>query len=188
MNIERLLQIRESLRKQNHIWLGVSLILACANLGLILVVLKTEGHDRVVMVPTEICHKFWVGRNDVDPAYLEDMAVYFAERVLTYNPDSLAAQLNAVIPLMDPAYIHDLQKQLEDQVTRVHQQKISSSLFIQSVHVRGKHVDMHAILMLTVEKEVIQETPANVTIQFSDREGRIYIQSFQTDLQGDQTL
>ncbi len=187
MNVERLLQIRESLRRQNHVWLGVSLILACANLVMILVVLKSAGHDRVVLVPTEICHKFWVGRNEVDPAYLEDMAVYVAERILTYNPDSLASQLNAVFPLMDPAYVHDLQKQLEDQVARVHQQKISSSLFIQSVHVLGMQVEVRAVLMLTIQKDVIQETPARITIQFSDREGRIYVQSFQTDLQGGHT-
>ncbi len=180
MNLQTLQHLREMVRTRNGLWMAVSMLLLLANLGLTGLAWVVSGKDRVLLIPSEICHSFWVSADDVAPAYLEQMAVYFTERLLTYNPQSLETQLAAVLPLMDPGYFGVLKNQVSEEVKKVTAQKISSSFFIQQVRVNGLQVHLDGSLMLQMAGVVVSQTPTQAIVTFSNHQGRLYVSAFHT--------
>ncbi|NNM50699.1 MAG: hypothetical protein HKM02_00535 [Pseudomonadales bacterium] len=177
MNIDRYLALGKRLQTKMSLWIAMCIFLMILNGALMIFLYIAYGHNRTIVIPGELCKSFWMEPDAVSPEYLEQMAIYFVDRMMTYNPESLDMQINSVLPLADPTYYDVLRRLTVEQIKKIKEQKISSSYYINGVQARGLSVTIQGVLVIMMAGEIISQSPYALVVTFSNYQGRLYVAS-----------
>ncbi len=177
MNIDRYLALGKILQTKISVWIAMCIVLLMLNGALVIFLYIAYGHDRTIIMPAELCKSFWIEPDAVSSEYLEQMAVYFVDRLMTYNPESIDMQISSVLPLTDPVYYDVLHRMTVDQIKKIKEQKISSSYYINGVRAKDLSVTIQGILVVMMSGEIISQSPYEVIVTFSNHQGRLFVAS-----------
>lgn len=95
--------------------------------NLLLTLLLFCARERIVITPPVISKSFWVDGRHVSPAYLEEMAVFFARQILDLSPSSASYQRDVALRYVAPCFHNALRKRLMEEEERAREGQISTS-------------------------------------------------------------
>jgi conjugal transfer pilus assembly protein TraE len=173
-------QLAEALWRRN-LWMVIAGLMALANLGLALWVLGTDVREKTIVVPPDFDKAFWVHGDALSPEYLEQMAVFFASLALTYNPENIGHQVKLFLRYADPQSYGALAAKLEGDVQRIARNRLSSVFYPQEVRLQGQQVLLTGELTTLVGNQQAEQRQARFRIQFSYRDGRVFVAQFTED-------
>jgi len=121
---------------QNKFWLLMSLGLLASNLLLSATLLFMDKTQKVVVTPPDFDRPFWVKGKEASAEYIESMARYFSQLMLSYNKESAKSQFEIFLKFANPEVYGLLKNKLYDDVDRIRLKEISSAFYLMSIHVK----------------------------------------------------
>lgn len=180
MNNKNLLETRNrTLAERNRLLIGF-VIASILSLLLGFSVFCLVGRERIVIVPPIVNRDFWVGTDTVSDSYLEQMSEFFTGLLLNVTPNSFATRAEHLLQHVAPNAYPTLKTQLVERQLELERRAISTAFYPASFKVdRSKLlVELKGELKILVGNAAIQSQTKIYHIQFSQHQGRLYIQQF----------
>jgi conjugal transfer pilus assembly protein TraE len=171
--------LAEALWRRN-LWMAIALLLAVAN-SLLAYGLATRPavREKTIVLPPSVEKTFWVHGDTVAPEYLEQMALWFADLALTYNPETIAHRVKRFLRHADPTAYGALAARLEADAAKVKRQRLSSVFYPQSIRIEGDQVALTGQLVTLVGSKETNARQATFRMSFAYRHGRLFVLEFQ---------
>jgi len=180
MNNKNALSSRnQAITERNRLLIG---FVAAGGLSLLLgfSVFCLVGKERVVIVPPIVNRDFWVGTDTVSDSYLEQMSEFFAGILLNVNPNSFKTRSEHLLQHVAPNAYPALKTQLVERQLELERRAMSTAFYPASFKV-DRHkllVELKGELKILVGNAAVQSQTKIYHIQFSQHQGRLYIQQF----------
>lgn len=169
--------LTETLLRRN-LWMLVALAMTVSNLGLAYWVIDTDVREKTIVIPPLFEKPFWVHGNEISPEYLEQMAVFFANLALTYNPDNIGHQVNLFLRYADPQDYGALAAKLEGDMNRIRRNRLSSVFYPQEIRLSAQQAALTGQLTTLVGNKQTDQRQATFLIRFAYRSGRLFVSKF----------
>lgn len=159
-------------------WMLVGIAMGVSNLLLVFLVLTSQTPEKTIVVPADVNKSFWVQGDKVAPEYLEQMAAYFANNLLTYNPENAVGQFETVLRFADPRANMELRKALTADLEDIRSKQRGSVFYIQQTKVKGKQALLFGQKIDMATGVVIGSQIKGYAIDFDYRNGKLFVASF----------
>ncbi len=168
-----------TLRERNRLLMGFVL---SGTLSLLLgfSVFYLVGRERIVVVPPIVNRDFWVGTDTVSDSYLEQMSEFFSSLLLNVNPNSFKTRAEHLLQHVAPNAYPQLKMQLVERQLELERRAMSTAFYPLSFKV-DRHkllVELKGELKILVGNSAIESQIKTYHINFSQHQGRLYIQKF----------
>lgn len=163
---------------RRNLWMLISLLMAVSNMALTGWLWHTEVREKTIVVPPAFVKPFWVQGDAVSPAYLEQMAVFFANLALTYNPDNITHQVALFLRYADPRGYGALAARLQGDAAQVTRDRLASVFYPQAVRVKDRDVTLTGQLVTWIGTKQTSLRQATFLIRFLYRDGRLFVAKF----------
>lgn len=167
---------------RRNLWMAVAAVMAVSNLALTFWLINTDVREKTIVVPPAFEQAFWVHGDEFSPAYLEQMAVFFAGLALTYNPDNVRHQVGQFLRYADPKAYGALAARLEGDAAKIERNRLSSVFYPQEVRLKGRSVALAGQLTTLVGNKQTEQRQATFLFGFDYRAGRLFVSTF-TEMQ-----
>lgn len=161
-----------------HAWMLIGIVAVVANLLLIVLFLVSRAPEKTIIVPADVSKSFWVQGEKVDPVYLEQMATYFANNLLTYNPENATGQFEVVLRYADPRANQTLRKNLLADLDDIKSKQRGSVFYAQESKVKGKTAWLYGQKLDLMTGAVIGNNLKGYELVFDYRNGKLFVSSF----------
>lgn len=121
---------------KSSLWMGVAAVLLLSNLMLAYFVMTADTTEKTIVTPPMMDTPFSVTGNEVSPEYIEQMARYFSQLLLTYHKANAQAQFNTVLHYTDPTVYSEMKSQFAVDYDRISRNDISSVFYMMGIHVK----------------------------------------------------
>lgn len=159
-------------------WMLVGTLLAVSNLLLLFLFMTSQTPEKTIVIPADVSKSFWVQGDKVAPEYLEQMAAYFANNLLTYNPENATGQFDTVLRYADPRANQELRKAFMAELGDIKSKQRGSVFYIQETKVKGKQALLFGQKIDMATGVVIGNQVKGYQIDFDYRNGRLFVASF----------
>lgn len=88
------------LTEENRYMRILVVILAVTAFVEAVMIYNLSGKQKIVFIPPKVTSEFWIAGDTVSSSYIENVALYIADRVLSVSPENVDYSLDAVMPLM----------------------------------------------------------------------------------------
>ncbi len=163
------------------LWMLVAVLSITSNLMLSCKMLNTSTAEKTIVTPPVVDKAFWVHGDEVSPEYLEQMALFFTDQVLTYSMDNIAGRVDVFLRHVDPASYGPLKVKLTTEADRIVHSNLASVFFPVDVRIRQKPEKKVAItgdLVSMVGEKTTGKRRAIFVVSFKYTNGRLYVANF----------
>jgi conjugal transfer pilus assembly protein TraE len=171
--------LAEAVRRRN-LWMALALMLGAANLLLTGKMLSISTSERIIVTPATIGDTFWVHGEQVSRAYLEQMALFFADLVLTYHKDNFPGRSALFLRHVDPRAHAQLSAALQLEAERIARNSLAQVFHPLSVRVReaDRQVALTGELVPMVGEQMLPPRRVTYRLKFSYRDARLFVAEF----------
>lgn len=118
------------------LWMGIAAIMLVSNVMLAGFVVTADTSEKTIVVPPQVEKPFTVQGNEVSTAYIEQMARYFSQLLLTYHKQNAQAQFNTVLHYTDPSVYSEMKTRFAVDYDRISRNDISSVFYMMGIHIK----------------------------------------------------
>lgn len=118
------------------LWMGVAALLLISNVMLSGFVITADTSEKTVIVPPKIDKPFSVQGNDVSPEYIEQMARYFSQLLLTYHKKNAQSQFDTILHYTDPSVYSEMKTRFSLDFDRISRNDINSVFYLMGIHIK----------------------------------------------------
>jgi conjugal transfer pilus assembly protein TraE len=141
---------------------------------------RAAVNKTVIVIPPRVDKEFWVSGNELSSAYIEQVAVYLADSLLSVSPSNVDQALSRVMPFLttDPAQVKEIRDNFAAYAKAVKENDWWQSFYPMKVVVDDKHnkIDVYGVLRkMTGDVYVGQENNKVITFTYEVRNGRLII-------------
>lgn len=135
--------------------------------------------ERVILLPPEVRHEFWVEGNRFSPEYLEEMAVYFLHLSLDVNQTTLPYNTEILARYADVETGNFLRDKYEKDIKKLKQNNASTSFEVKNVTVYPDQntVCVEGILNRYMGSKIIKASTETYAVNFKTYRGRLFFKS-----------
>ena len=155
MTKEKYLSSLVSANYKTAVWMIAAGVLLASNLLLTVFLFTMDLSEKTIIVPPELDKPFSIQGETVSAAYIEQMAKYFIQLLLTYHSDNVSAQYEMVLHHVDPRVYSELKAQLSAQAERIHRNEIGSVFYLMGVQIAQKKATLTGELVGMVGKKIV---------------------------------
>ncbi|NAZ24097.1 MAG: hypothetical protein GU346_06565 [Thermocrinis sp.] len=134
----------------------------------------------VVVIPPKVDKEFWISGENLSYAYIEQVAVYLADSLLSVSPANVDKSLSRVMPFLttDPAQVKEIRDSFAAYAKAVKENDWWQSFYPMKVVVdeKQKRIDVYGVLRkMTGNVYVGQENNKVISFNYEVRGGRLLI-------------
>lgn len=169
-------ELRISNRRKDRINAGMLAALLIA----LLVILRTLGMERTVVVPPNIQKTFWLSAETGSKEYLDQMAAFVAWLILDVDPSTVDWKKDLLLDFMKPDDHGAMKTKLELAAKRLKAMNASTSFLPQQLAVNEKELSvvLRGRLRHQINGEDTRKETKAYLAQFSFAGGRIHLNEF----------
>ncbi|WP_457641308.1 TraE/TraK family type IV conjugative transfer system protein [Persephonella sp.] len=173
----------EKIITENRIYQTVIVVLAGVIIAEGVLINSLFKEKQVVILPPKIEKEFWVAGDKLSTSYLEQVAYYIADRVLSVSPLNVDHSFDAILPFLttDPETIKDIQTSLALQAKKIKDNDIYQVFYPMKFWVDDKRYKMYVEGMLkkmTANTYLGQERVV-LELRFTVKNGRLLVTSIE---------
>ena len=173
----------EKIITENRIYQILILILAIVILFEGFLINHLYKEKQVLVLPPKIEKPFVVAGNKLSQSYLEQVAKYIADRILSVSPANVDESFDEIVPFLttDPSIVKQIKEQLALQAKKIKDNDIYQIFYPMKFYVDAKHRKMavEGILRKMVGDTYAGQEKVIVEMGFTVRNGRLYITSIE---------
>jgi conjugal transfer pilus assembly protein TraE len=132
MKYEKFIRDWKTALAENFFLRSLALLMA---IGLILNASIFKTRERIIVVPPQVSKEFWIEKNRVSPAYLEQMGVFFATLGGNLSPVNAGYNVNAFLDYIAPENFASVKAELASQALYITKNNITQAFFPSSINV-----------------------------------------------------
>lgn len=168
--------LTEAIRRRN-LWMALALGLGASNLLLAAKLLSMSTSERIIVTPATIGQAFWVHGEQVSREYLEQMALFFADLVLTYQKDNFPGRTALFLQHVDPRAHGPMAAALQADAERIARNSLAQVFHPLSVRVReaDRQVALTGELVPMVGEQVLPSRRVTYRLKFTYRDARLFV-------------
>jgi len=134
----------------------------------------------VIVIPPKVDREFWISGKSLSYAYVEQVAVYLADSLLSVAPPNVDQALTRIMPFLttDPAQVKEIRDSFAAYAKAVKENDWWQSFYPIKVVVDEKHrkIDVQGVLRkMTGNVYVGQENNKVISFNYEVRNGRLLI-------------
>ncbi|MBQ4840004.1 type IV conjugative transfer system protein TraE [Pseudoalteromonas luteoviolacea] len=118
------------------LWMGVSAVLLASNVMLSSFVMTADTSEKTIVVPPQMDKPFSVQGNEASPEYIEQMARYFSQLLLTYHKKNAQSQFDTILHYTDPSVYSEMKTRFSLDYDRISRNDISSVFYLMGIHIK----------------------------------------------------
>jgi len=119
-----------------NLWMGIAAVMLMSNVMLAGFVFTADTSEKTIVVPLQVEKPFTVQGNEVSTAYIEQMARYFSQLLLTYHKKNAQSQFNTVLHYTDPLVYSEMNTRFAVDYDRISRNDISSVFYLMSINIK----------------------------------------------------
>ena len=171
--------LAEAIRRRN-LWMTLALMLGVSNLLLAGRLLTASTSERIIVTPATIGQAFWVHGEQVSREYLEQMALFFRDLVLTYQKDNFPGRSALFLEHVDPRAHARLAATLRLEAERIERNSLAQVFHPLSVRVReaDRQVAITGNRVPMVGEQLLASQRVTYRLQFTYRDARLFVSEF----------
>lgn len=159
-------------------WQRISGGLLISNLLLVTFLVFSDRSQKIIVVPPELKGEVWIKGNEVSPMYVEQMANYFFQLLLTYNKQNISEQYQSILHYVTPLKYGDMKSFLLADIDRVKRNELASVFYPMSIKVNGMRAEMEGEHLGIVGEKIITRKLKKYQMVFSYKNGGLKIESY----------
>jgi len=163
---------------RSSVWMMVAAVLLVSNLLLSIFVLHADTSEKTIIVPPSLNKPFWIRGTQLSPDYIEQMAAYFSQLLLTYHPQNARSQFESVLRYTDPHTYNAMKAKLYADAQRITRNEISSVFYPMGIHISNTLATINGELVGMIGQQVVSRKQKYYGIQFDYRNGSLFVESF----------
>ena len=141
---------------------------------------RASTNKMVVVIPPRVDKEFWISGENLSYAYIEQVAVYLADSLLSVAPPNVDKALTRVMPFLttDPSQAKEIRDSFAAYAKAVRENDWWQSFYPMKVVVDEKHqrIDVYGVLRkMTGNIYVGQESNKVISFNYEVRNGRLII-------------
>jgi len=163
----------------------VSSLLAFALLFMAFTVYSLYSKKAIVILPPKVDREFWVSGDTLSSAYLEQVAYYIADRVMTVSPQNVESSLDMIRPFFstNPEDLENLDRVLIRIAKVVKENDYYQVFYPLRFMLDGKRqrLAVEGIVRKMSGMQYIGQERKRVVIEFFVRNGRFFVKGIEID-------
>jgi conjugal transfer pilus assembly protein TraE len=141
---------------------------------------RVANNKTVVVIPPKVDREFWVSGESLSYAYMEQVAVYLADSLLSVAPPNVDKALTRAMPFLttDPAQVKEIRDSFAAYTKAVKENDWWQSFYPMKVMVdeKQRRIDVYGVLRkMTGNVYVGQENNKVISFNYEVRNGRLII-------------
>ena len=164
--------------------LTVTLLAVCLLL-MSYTVFSLYSKKTVVILPPKVEKEFWVAGNTLSSSYLEQVAYYIADRVMTVSPQNVEGSLDMIRPFFstDPEDLKELDKVFIKIVKTVKENDFYQVFYPLRFFVdrKANRLVVEGLVRKMSGMQYIGQERKTVTIEFFVRNGRFFVKGIEVN-------
>jgi len=173
----KFLSYLEKLEKENRLlYLFVAgLLLVNVLEGILLY--KASVSRTVIVMPPRVEKEFWVSGDTLSRAYLEQVAIFLADRILSVSPENVDKSLDmiGVFFTTDPEGLKAIRESLKEYAVVIKRENYSQMFYPLSVVITEKNLTVEGVLRKVVGTTYAGQERRSITFSYEVRNGRLFI-------------
>ena len=164
-------QIGKTVRYALIISLVLNLLMA------ILILTRTDTHRQTIVPPT-INKTFWVEDNAVDPAYLEQMAVFLLQLLLNATPATADLNITSLLRYIGPESYGRIEASLRNQAAELKAGALSMAFYPRSVTTApdvANTIAVGGVVSSWSADRRLPDKPVNYLLKFRYAGGKLFL-------------
>ncbi|MBF0367374.1 MAG: hypothetical protein HQK50_17495 [Oligoflexia bacterium] len=160
------------------LWQRIAGVLLVSNLLLVIYLVSSDHTEKTVLVPLGLKEAVWVKGKEVSPLYVEQMAQYFFQLLLTYNKQNVLSQYNGFLHYVRPEKYGALKALLMSDVDRIARNDLGSAFYSMKLKVNGMKAEVEGEQVGIVGDKVVSRKMSKYQMEFSYRDGHFSIEAY----------
>jgi len=141
---------------------------------------RSATNKVVIVLPPKVDREFWVSGESLSYAYIEQVAVYLADSLLSVSPPTVDKSISRIMPFLttDPAQVKEIRDSFAAYAKTVKENDWWQSFYPMRVVVEEKtqRIDVYGVLRkMTGNIYVGQESNKVISFNYEVRNGRLLI-------------
>lgn len=172
---------KSSLKNANYrawVWMLFAGGLLFSNVLLAIFVIKADTSEKTIITPPVIDQPFWVQGDEVSKEYIEQMARYFSQLLLTYHKANAARQFESVLQFADPTVYNQMKARLLAESERISRNDLGSVFYLMGIHIKKHTAIVNGELVGMIGQQVVSRKQKYYEISFNYRNGNLYVDRF----------
>jgi conjugal transfer pilus assembly protein TraE len=169
----------ERLKVEKRLLMAVILILAASIIVLVFALRNAMFAQRVIVIPPIVRDEFSVSGNNYSKAYLEQIAYYLCDRLLSVSPESVKSSFDAVLQFAGSDNLNLLKSSLDKQAETIIKERIYQTFYPANFGATPNSLTVEGSLRRFAGNIYQSETQTSVIFQYRINNGRLYITSFE---------
>lgn len=167
----------EKLEKENRIFYIVVIGLLMVNLFFGFLLYKASVDKTVVVLPPNVAKEFWVAGNKLSRAYLEQVGIFLADRILSVSPENVDASIDMITPFFttNPEQVKALKETLAGYRASIKRENWFQSFYPLKVVITERSITVEGVLRKTAGVTYIGQEKKSIQFFFEVKNGRLLI-------------
>jgi conjugal transfer pilus assembly protein TraE len=171
----------ERLKVEKKFLVGAVIVQAIVILVLVLALKSAYQDQRIIVLPPKVDQEFWGSGNTFSSTYLEQVAFFLSDRLLTVSPKTVKSSFDTIIGFVEPSAVRQLRESLNTQAEAIIRERVFQVFYPEKFTVdTTKRTMIVSGMLKRFSGNVYQyEAESIIRFTFNVREGRLYITSIE---------
>ncbi|MDR0453806.1 MAG: type IV conjugative transfer system protein TraE [Deferribacteraceae bacterium] len=172
----------ERLKVEKKLLLIMMTMLSFVIILLLFALLSAYKNQKVIVLPPKVDKEFWVAGNTLSSSYLEQVAFYLSDRLLTVSPATVRASFDTIIGFAEPSMIKLLRTSLSEQADTIIREKIFQVFYPAAFasDTQKRTITVKGTIKRFSGNVYQSEAESVIIFEYTVLEGRLYITSIET--------
>lgn len=159
-------------------WQRISIVMLISNLFLVFYLGLADRSQKTIVVPTGFSEEFWVKGSEVSPIYIEQMAKYFFQLLLTYNKQNVSSQYLNFLHYVRPEKYGATKGFLMADIERITRNEIASAFYPLKLTISNMRAEVEGEQVGMVGDKIVSRKIKKYTMGFSYKNGILSIEEY----------
>jgi conjugal transfer pilus assembly protein TraE len=169
----------ERLKVEKKFLMTVIAILSIAIIVLAVSLRRAIFEQRIVVIPPVVTDEFTINGNNYSKAYLEQIAYYLCDRLLSVSPETVNSSFDAVLQFANSDNINLLKASLDKQAETIIKERIYQVFYPTKFDATPKTLTVVGNVRRFAGNIYQSDVQTSVIFQYYVHNGRLYITSFE---------
>jgi conjugal transfer pilus assembly protein TraE len=169
----------ERLKVEKNLLMGIIAILSAAIIILVFALRSAIFDQRIIVIPPVVTDEFTISGNTYSKAYLEQIAYYLCDRLLSVSPETVNSSFDAVLQFGDSNNTRALKTSLDKQAETIIKERIYQVFYPTKFDATPKTLTVTGNTRRFAGNIYQSEVLTTVVFQYYVHNGRLYITSFE---------
>lgn len=169
--------ILTKLKEENRIMKVVVLVLALSIFLEGVLIYRAATTQKIVVIPPGVNREFWVAGDSVSQSYLEQVALYIVDRIVSVSPENVDYSFNSIMPFFttEPQAVKKIKDTYIEFARGIKTNNVYQMFYPLKVVIKGDEITVDGTVKKLTGNILMSEGSMKVIIKYVIKNGRFLV-------------